>query len=69
MAKSVFHSFHFKRDSHRVSHVRNMGVIEGQPVLSSNEWEDVKKGGACTCAVPSRHLGDGRDRRRHHCHG
>ena len=45
MARKVFHSFHFKRDSHRVSQVRNMGVIEGQPVLSSNEWEDVKKGG------------------------
>lgn len=45
MARKVFHSFHFKRDSQRVSQVRNMGVIEGQPVLSSNEWEDVKKGG------------------------
>ncbi len=45
MATKVFHSFHFKRDSQRVSQVRNMGVIEGQPVLSSNGWEDVKKGG------------------------
>lgn len=45
MAKKVFHSFYFKRDAQRVSQVRNMGVIEGQPVLSSNDWEDVKKGG------------------------
>lgn len=45
MARKVFHSFHFKRDSQRVSQVRNMGVIEGQLVLSSNAWEDVEKGG------------------------
>ncbi len=45
MARQVFHSFHFERDSHRVSQVRNMGVLEGQPVLSGNEWEQVKKGG------------------------
>jgi hypothetical protein len=43
MARKVFHSFHFKRDSHRVSQVRNMGVIEGQPVLSSNEWEETSR--------------------------
>jgi hypothetical protein len=45
MAQKVFYSFHFERDSHRVSQVRNMGVVEGQPLLSSNEWEDVKEGG------------------------
>jgi hypothetical protein len=45
MARRVFHSFHYKRDVHRVAQVRNMGVIEGQPVLSSNEWEEIKKGG------------------------
>ncbi len=45
MARKVFHSFHFKRDSHRVALVRNMGIVEGQPVLSSNQWEDVKRGG------------------------
>ncbi len=45
MARKVFHSFDFARDSHRVSQVKNMGVVEGQPLLSSNEWEDVKKGG------------------------
>lgn len=45
MATKVFYSFHFDHDSHRVSQVRNMGVVEGQPLLSSNEWEDVKAGG------------------------
>jgi hypothetical protein len=45
MARKVFYSFYFKQDSHRVSQVKQMGVIEGQPILSSNQWEDVKKGG------------------------
>ena len=45
MARRVFHSFHFKRDSQRVSQVKNMGVVEGQPLLSANEWEEVEKGG------------------------
>jgi hypothetical protein len=45
VARRVFYSFHFARDSHRVSQVKNMGVVEGQPILSSNDWEDVKKGG------------------------
>jgi hypothetical protein len=45
VARNVFYSFHFARDSHRVSQVRNMGVVGGQPLLSSNDWEDVKKGG------------------------
>lgn len=46
MARKVFFSFHFDRDSQRVSQVKNMGVVEGQPILSSNAWEDVKEGGA-----------------------
>jgi Thoeris protein ThsB, TIR-like domain len=45
MARKVFHSFHYKKDSQRVQQVRNMGVIEGQRLLSANEWEQVKKGG------------------------
>src|SRR6266536_3269089 len=44
MARRVFHSFHYKPDVHRVAQVRNMGVIEGQQLLSSNAWEEVKKG-------------------------
>jgi len=45
MAQKAFYSFYFKQDSHRVSQVKQMGVIEGQPILSSNEWEEVEKGG------------------------
>lgn len=45
MAKKVFFSFYFKQDCKRVAQVKNMGVIEGQKLLSSNEWEAVKKGG------------------------
>lgn len=45
MARKVFHSFHYANDSHRVSQIRNMGVIEGQTVLSGNAWEEVKKRG------------------------
>jgi hypothetical protein len=45
MARRVFHSFHYQRDAFRVQQVRNMGVIEGQRLLSANEWEAVKRGG------------------------
>lgn len=45
MARHVFYSFHFKRDAQRVAQVKNMGIIEGQPILSPNKWEEVKKGG------------------------
>jgi hypothetical protein len=45
MARKVFYSFHFEQDSQRVAKVKNMGVIEGQTILSSNQWEDVKAGG------------------------
>ena len=45
MARRVFHSFHYDRDSWRVQQVKQMGVIEGQPLLSSNDWEAVKRGG------------------------
>lgn len=45
MARRVFYSFHYQRDSQRVQQVKNMGVVEGQPLLSSNGWEEVRKGG------------------------
>lgn len=45
MARRVFYSFHYDRDAWRVSQIRNMGVIEGQPLLSSNQWEAVKAKG------------------------
>jgi hypothetical protein len=45
MARKVFYSFNFSPDSHRVAQIKNMGVVEGQPLLSSNQWEEVKEGG------------------------
>lgn len=46
MAKTVFYSFHYTRDVHRVQLVRNINALEGQPVLNSQEWEKVRRGGA-----------------------
>lgn len=45
MARKTFFSFHYLPDSWRVAQVRNMGVIEGSPAASDNDWETVKKGG------------------------
>src|SRR5215211_3207137 len=45
MARKTFYSFNFKDDSQRVAKIKNMGVVEGQTILSSNAWEDVKAGG------------------------
>lgn len=46
MAKiPTFLSFHYDNDAMRVQQVRNIGVIEGNAALSSNDWETVKRGG------------------------
>jgi hypothetical protein len=45
MARKVFHSFHYKPDSHRASQVRNIGALQGNTPVSSNKWEEVKQGG------------------------
>jgi len=45
MARRVFYSFHYDNDNQRVQQVKNMGVVEGQPILSSNTWEEVTRGG------------------------
>lgn len=45
MARKVFYSFHYKPDNWRVSQVKNIGTVEGQPLLSANQWEDVAAGG------------------------
>lgn len=45
MAKSVFYSFHFDRDVHRVQLVRNINALEGQPLRNAQEWEAIKRGG------------------------
>lgn len=40
--KKVFYSFHYERDVHRVQLIRNIGALEGQPLLSAQDWETVK---------------------------
>lgn len=43
--KPVFFSFHYSNDVMRVQQVRNIGIIEGNTPVSSNDWETVKRGG------------------------
>ncbi len=43
--RRVFFSFHYDRDAWRTQQVRNIGVVEGAKPLSSNDWEQVKRGG------------------------
>jgi hypothetical protein len=46
VAISVFYSFHYERDSFRVQQVLQMGALEGQTILNSQEWEQVKRQGS-----------------------
>lgn len=46
MTRKVFHTFHYGLDYWRVQQIKNMGVVEGQRLLSSNKWEEVKRGGS-----------------------
>lgn len=43
--RQVFFSFHYSNDSWRVQQIRNMGVIDGNTPVSSNDWEEVKRKG------------------------
>jgi hypothetical protein len=46
MAKqNCFLSFHYDLDNWRVQQVKNMGAIDEQPLLSANQWEEIKRGG------------------------
>lgn len=45
MAKQVFFSFHYQRDHWRVQQVIQMGALEGQPILSPQKWEEVRRQG------------------------
>jgi hypothetical protein len=45
MAKSVFYSFHYEQDVHRVQLVRNINALEGQPLLNAQKWEEVRRNG------------------------
>jgi hypothetical protein len=44
-AMAVFYSFHYDRDNWRVQQIINMGVVEGQPILNSQDWETVRRQG------------------------
>ena len=45
MAHRVFYSFHYAKDAWRAGQVRNMGILEGNQPVTSNEWEEVKQKG------------------------
>lgn len=45
MARSVFYSFHYERDVHRVQLVRNINALEGQRLLNAQTWEQVRRQG------------------------
>src|SRR6185436_8311043 len=45
MARRVFYSFHYIPDCSRAAQVRNMGVLDGNPPASDNDWEAIKRGG------------------------
>ncbi len=43
--RKCFLSFYYKTDNWRVAQVKNIGSIEEQPILSSNDWEQIEKNG------------------------
>ena len=43
--RRTFFSFHYKPDNWRAGQVRNMGVVEGNPAVSDNDWEAIIRGG------------------------
>lgn len=43
--RQVFYSFHFDNDVMRVQQVRNIGAIEDNKPVASNDWEKIKKSG------------------------
>ncbi|WP_311208476.1 MULTISPECIES: TIR domain-containing protein [unclassified Aeromicrobium] len=45
MTKSVFYSFDFSNDVHRVQLVRNIGALKGQVLLEGQKWEAVRQRG------------------------
>lgn len=47
---AVFYSFHYERDVNRVQLIRQMGLIEGQRILNSQDWESVRARGCSAIA-------------------
>lgn len=42
---AVFYSFHYDNDVFRVQLVKKIGAVEGQLLLNSQGWEQVRRGG------------------------
>lgn len=42
MAKSVFYSFHYDNDVHRVQLVRQIDALTGSPEITGQNWEHVR---------------------------
>lgn len=45
MKRKVFYSFHYEKDVFRVQQVRNIGKLEGNPLVTPNTWEEIKRKG------------------------
>jgi hypothetical protein len=43
MARSIFASFHYDGDADRVQQVLKMGAIEGDSLVTAQQWEAVKR--------------------------
>jgi hypothetical protein len=43
--RQIFYSFHYDNDVFRVQQIRNIGSLEENKPISTNEWEAVKRGG------------------------
>lgn len=50
-ASSVFYSFHYERDVNRVQLVQNINALEGQPLLTPQAWESVRRRGTAAIAA------------------
>ncbi|MFC4225521.1 TIR domain-containing protein [Lysinibacter cavernae] len=45
MAKLVYYSFHYGNDAWRVQQIVNLGLLQGQTILTPRDWETVKHHG------------------------
>ena len=43
--RRVFYSFHYAQDAWRAGQVRKVGVVEGNPPATDNDWESIKERG------------------------
>lgn len=43
--RQIFYSFHYSNDVMRVQQIRNIGALEDNKPVSTNDWEKVKKNG------------------------